>query len=746
VAFGWTSSRLLVPRGGILTLGYITIVTPIKPGQDNNALERLESYLRAEVAPSGPDASGGSHAFIQCQKSFPFDEIKELHFCSMLILRGVDQSDPTDPACLVFEATFDGSREEFLDDILRVAPEGMHTIYGYCVGYPGDWESHPQIGLAAPALFKEYLLQHDVGVNTFYSGSPGCSVAQVHGEQKIRDDIVGFTKSRRLSYFDPTNTSPSKVAALLRFGKREKPVPTTLLELQRELQHEVIRNRTHNRWAEQPVVVPWEIARRSTISALMSWFVLLVALVIGGLIAWLFGIADIGDRVLPLLTDLLSTDWPLPRFFLIGFLIAIFVWYLLRFSEYLLAVCEDPRDYSFWPHYFAYFLFIVRTALLVPIFAFVTLLAFAPTLSPWWVGIPVLFILLLFWLMLRNWATSIEIKLKFQKLMSSNELARNLKLETVRFFALIALSLLLAGMVQQLRHLPFMPEWILFWQEGILYWKEGNLVWQYGIESFVSFSLTVAFYILIAIFTAYILVGILFLVVRHHERSDRKRYDPATNLITGLDTAPSIYDREGSGVHKYQNHLASLTYVKPGWLRLVMLRITLFSIGLLARFWFNRGELGGISTILAARWVIIKGSNGMKRLLFLTNYTGEWGSYLNEFIDMGAVKGVNAIWSNTFVNFWSNSKPTNSASRTKSNNSKDGYAFPETRFIVAKGAQAEKPFKAYVRQSQIETLVWYSGYPKLTTVNINANSGLRQALFRPLAACELDQVFRRAGL
>ena len=38
-----------------------------------------------------------------------------------------------------------------------------------------------------------------------------------------------------------------------------------------------------------------------------------------------------------------------------------------------------------------------------------------------------------------------------------------------------------------------------------------------------------------------------------------------------------------------------------------------------------------------------------QRLLFLDNYSGAWDSYLNEFIDLQAVKGLNAIWSNTFL-------------------------------------------------------------------------------------------------
>ena len=100
-----------------------------------------------------------------------------------------------------------------------------------------------------------------------------------------------------------------------------------------------------------------------------------------------------------------------------------------------------------------------------------------------------------------------------------------------------------------------------------------------------------------------------------------------------------------------------------------------------------------------------------RRLLFLDNYGGAWNSYLNEFIDMGAVKGLNAIWSNTFVK------------------AADGttYAYPESRYYFWKGAQAEQPFKAYVRQSQLETIVWYSAYPTLSITNINTNTDLRQS-------------------
>jgi hypothetical protein len=117
--------------------------------------------------------------------------------------------------------------------------------------------------------------------------------------------------------------------------------------------------------------------------------------------------------------------------------------------------------------------------------------------------------------------------------------------------------------------------------------------------------------------------------------------------------------------------------------------------------------------------------DGGRRLLFLDHYSGAWNNYLDEFIDMTAVFGLNAIWTNTFI-------------KARGLH----YAFPETEYYLWKGAQVERPFKAYVRHSQIETLVWYSAYPTLSTVNVNTNSEVRRSLFKPPVSCEIDSVLQ----
>jgi hypothetical protein len=59
-----------------------------------------------------------------------------------------------------------------------------------------------------------------------------------------------------------------------------------------------------------------------------------------------------------------------------------------------------------------------------------------------------------------------------------------------------------------------------------------------------------------------------------------------------------------------------------------------------------------------------------------------------------------------------------------------------------KGAQLAGPFKAYVGHSQIETLVWYSAYPTVSTVNVITNSEVRRSLFKPLVSCEIDSLLQ----
>jgi len=390
----------------------------------------------------------------------------------------------------------------------------------------------------------------------------------------------------------------------------------------------------------------------------------------------------------------------------------IVAWLILRSVEFYLET-EDPRAASFLGRSIVYLSFILRYALIVFLAGFAVLwldpklpqtpvqLAPAPAPTLW-----LLAAALVIWLLLFHWATSLKLANQFQDLTKFRESVRRLLLDLARFGMVIVVVWAVLILVF---HTPSIAQRLTF------------------VFPLTRVLLVLATYILTGVIAIYFLAVGFLVLVRIIEWRDGRRFAPASELIT-KGTNASVYRREDGGVNKYQNHLASLTYVKPGFLRASLLRATLFVIGLLSRFWFNRGDLGGIPTILAARWVLIDGG---RRLLFLTNYGGGWESYLDEFIDMGAVTGLNAIWTNTFV---------------KTANCIRHYAFPATKFYLWRGAEAEQPFKAYVRQSQIETIVWYSAYPTLSVINLNTNTDLRQALFKQLAPYELDSVFLKAGL
>jgi hypothetical protein len=178
-------------------------------------------------------------------------------------------------------------------------------------------------------------------------------------------------------------------------------------------------------------------------------------------------------------------------------------------------------------------------------------------------------------------------------------------------------------------------------------------------------------------------------------RMQEKR-DPSFVLPPNSDHIQNLNEREDRIV---QNHLASITLVKPGWFRRFTITIVLWLANLLART-STKGELAGIPTIHFAHWSLI--DNG-RRLLFLSNYDGSWISYLDDFIDKASF-GLTGIWSNT-------------------------VGFPTTRFLVFEGAQNEADFKAFSRYSQTPALVWYSAYSDLTVKNIDKDSVIREELF-----------------
>jgi hypothetical protein len=131
---------------------------------------------------------------------------------------------------------------------------------------------------------------------------------------------------------------------------------------------------------------------------------------------------------------------------------------------------------------------------------------------------------------------------------------------------------------------------------------------------------------------------------------------------------------------------------------------------------YNRGSLSGLNTIHFARWTPLDGG---QRMFFSSNYDGSLESYMNDFIDKAAW-GLNGIFSN-------------------------GDGFPRTSFLFCGGITDEKAYKRFLPTRQVQSRVWYSAYPHLTTKNLANNAAIRKGLSDRLNADETKAWLARFG-
>jgi hypothetical protein len=192
-----------------------------------------------------------------------------------------------------------------------------------------------------------------------------------------------------------------------------------------------------------------------------------------------------------------------------------------------------------------------------------------------------------------------------------------------------------------------------------------------------------------------------YLVLRRKETTDF-----ASAYARPVDVDPAV---RGAEDQVTQNQLTHVVDIKPGAFRLATLWLVLTAIDVAARVYSIRGDLGGITAIHFARWVILRDRRDPRpdgprrhRLVFFSNYDGSWESYLGEFIDRAAF-GLTAVWSNT-------------------------RGFPVTEHLVFEGARNEEAFKQWTREHQIATQVWWTGVADSTVQNIRDDIWIRRRL------------------
>ncbi len=206
-----------------------------------------------------------------------------------------------------------------------------------------------------------------------------------------------------------------------------------------------------------------------------------------------------------------------------------------------------------------------------------------------------------------------------------------------------------------------------------------------------------------------VLLPFFVILLRAHEKQDIP--DPSPALPDAVRTFRADED------YWVQNQIIAVGLFKPGWFRWLTARVILAMTDYACRHIYNRGSLSGLNTIHFARWVPLDES---RRLFFSSNYDGSLESYMNDFIDK-ASWGLNAIFSN-------------------------GAGFPRTAFLFCGGITDEIAYKRFLPTRQVQSRVWYSAYPHLSTKNIANNAEIRRGLSDTLDLEGVNRWLRRFGV
>jgi hypothetical protein len=178
-------------------------------------------------------------------------------------------------------------------------------------------------------------------------------------------------------------------------------------------------------------------------------------------------------------------------------------------------------------------------------------------------------------------------------------------------------------------------------------------------------------------------------------------------------------------------HMISLTDMRsPRWWSVWWTRVFLRLVTFIGWVFFTEGRLGDAPGIHFGHWHII--DNG-RRFLFCSNYDGNFGGYLDDFIN-GASAGTTLFWR------WTKLKPREPAADSQPG-VVEPRAFPPTRFLAFRGVKCELKFKSYARDGMLPHLYRFDAC-KSTIDEIDRATSLRNALFGERNDSNDDQIMR----
>ena len=146
------------------------------------AVDPLKSLLSSmNAAPGQADATN---------PLLPFAKFENLHYSRLLVMDDQTLDDITlcglprvdYPIYLAFLADFDGDKQQFLADLVRVAGDGLRRIFAFCEGFSAGLD------------LAQWIRDHDLPIAISYVNWPGRTVRQIGEEADLRQAIAGHLR------------------------------------------------------------------------------------------------------------------------------------------------------------------------------------------------------------------------------------------------------------------------------------------------------------------------------------------------------------------------------------------------------------------------------------------------------------------------------------------------------------------------------------------------------------------------
>lgn len=138
--------------------------------------EELEQVLKNSGNPSKANAA------------FPYQNFKEIHFARWFIVPGTILRGKKIPASVMYTANVDGSAFAHLWALVDQAPKALDDILSHCQDYPQKSDRTSESRMA-------FIRAHYLKTQAFYIGAPKRTVAQIHNEATLQEEVRKFFKN-----------------------------------------------------------------------------------------------------------------------------------------------------------------------------------------------------------------------------------------------------------------------------------------------------------------------------------------------------------------------------------------------------------------------------------------------------------------------------------------------------------------------------------------------------------------------